>query len=564
MDGSTFSWVAPCAFSLAESERLVEALDDKLDGRARPSRVQPTCRVLGFAASAGKSALWLHQKTTRPEKSLLLQTIPGSKHGCILASGQALHKFHRALGQDFEHERFRSNFLEHETLGPSDVLLSFPVFLPFYYSTLQNYAWTREAREGIWQTFRLLETTIRASVYQDIAFQSLKLLTSRLVEKVGTLTKQNKSHRATGWILAAFVEFARYHTTPLQFAGAFLEVARQLEPCYFDSLFPLPIPNDSGGNEGESVLDLYDLALDYGSTTTAASSLPLLHDADILSENCQRIFRHCLHAVETYFNAYSGSGFDVVSEEQRVGGDVFRYALKLEDSGMDTTDESYDTTDDESEATSSSASNGIARFSIFCGILGRPQLRGPSEIVNGSSGETHYGVAQSEDMPEESGALVVDWYIQSFVFRRRRWKEAAALSKILVGESTAGLKLCSIPHLLKLIRKVSHSEMISFRPIEYQTFNGLAEYFASALGACEAQCTDDGASKLFDLVLILLGRSDSAPMASPGLLIIALVASWVAGRGGDVTLDEGLESEGCIMLDAFRNSLATINKRSIS
>ena len=564
MDGSVFSWFAPCAFTLGESERLVEPLDGNLDAGPSSSLVQPACRVLGLAVSAGKTTLWLDQNVSRPEKSLLLQTIPGSRYGSILASGQALHKFHRALGQDFEHDRFKSNFLEHETSGPSDFLLSFPVFLPSYYSTLLYCARTKEAMEGIWQAFGAFETTIRSIDYQDIVFQSLQLLTSRLVEKVGTLTKEGKSHRATGWILAAFVEFARYHTPPLQFASSFLEIGRQLEPCYFDSLFPLPIPCDDDDNEGEHVLDLYDLALDYGSTTTAASALPMLLDADILRQNCLRILRHCLDAIETYFDDFSGSGFGVVSEEQLVCGDVFRYALKLEDAGMDTLDDSFHTTDDESEATSNSSLNGKARFSIFCGMLGHSHPGGSRAIANGGSGQAHHILGQIDDIPEESGALVVGWYLTTLVFRRSRWKEAAALSSILIGESTSGLKSCSIPHLLKRIRSVRQSDILSFLPIENRAPNRLAEYFACALQACEAQNTGNEASKLFELLLILLGRSDATLTERSGLLFIALVASWVAGRAGELTRDDGLESEGCILLDAFQSALSTVNVHRIS
>jgi hypothetical protein len=424
-DGSFFAWFVPCAFTSSDSEKLLEALDSETK-KSTSRFIHPECLVLGYAAPTGRSSLWLHRSAAQPSRSFLLNMTPTSVYGCILGSGQGLQKFHRSLGEHFEQEQFRSDFLEHETLGPCDFVLSFPAFLPSYYSQLLD------GLSNLEHVFRQLETRIRSSVYYDISFKSLQLLISRLVEEIGALTVPSTTQRTTSSIFAAMVEFARAYTTPLQFAAVMLEIGRQLEPCYFDSLFPLPkAPNNLGLEGDETVLDLYDLSLDYGSILASASSLPLQKDSETLKRNCQLILNHCLDAIDVYFDLYGNTGFDVVSEEQLVLCDVFRYTFKLEDAHEESSEEDYSSDD-----TSTYSRNGDARLSIFCGIWGRSK---PSGLEMKVDNDIKYTCTNKNEAPVETGARMVGRYLIKFALVQEHWKKAAALAMLVVGESTLGL-----------------------------------------------------------------------------------------------------------------------------
>jgi hypothetical protein len=540
-DGTFLSWSVPYSSTSQESKRLLRALGPDVKSGC-PNFVHGECLVLGYISPAGRASLWLHQPSNGPGKELMLETTPWSTYGSVLGSGQHILKFHRSLGEEFEKELFRTDFLEHEALVPSDFLLSFPAFMPAFYSQLHDAVKGHREIEIHWdQIFEHMRFRIDASVFIDISFKSMQLLLSRLVEEIGTLRQQSKSHRIISAVFAAFVEFMRSHAPPLKFASLVLEIGRQLEPCYFDSLFPLPSPIDASDEEagGETVLDLFNLSLAHGSVSTAALSLPL-QDSEDMKRHCELILRYCLSRVDTSFESFYNVGFNVLWEEHETICDVFRYAIKLEDASR----ESFESDSSEDGISTKSASRNGRGYSILCGLFtprkvtgqnGKAKADGNEQVMNGMNGDQRW----YENIPPVNGARMVARYLLKYVFGQEQWKKASALAVLLIGDSSSGLPMCSVARLSKLLLKANMSDVSGVLPATYRSPDELVEYFKRALRGCEAQLSLDRASKLLDLVLILLDRSeDLSSIEISGLLFIAIVTGCIAGRLEDVQPDK--------------------------
>ncbi|GKY99480.1 hypothetical protein MPSEU_000902200 [Mayamaea pseudoterrestris] len=550
-DGSFVSWFVPVTYVAANNERLLNPIEVGVTNNCR-NFVRPRRLILGYTTPAGKATTWLHQSTSEPSKNLMLAAAPMSEYGCMLGCGQAVLKFHQELGEDFERDKFRSDFLGHEVLVPSAFILSFPAFLPSYYSqVLDNLGTMSKIQAEMEPFYWRLEKRIQSSTYQDIAFKSLQLLLTRLVEEIGDITERQEACRITESVFATIVEFARYTITPLQFAAVFIEIGRQLEPRYLNALFPLPNSlTERDSHDGDTLLDLYEMSLDYGSILAASSSLPLLHDTETLQHNCHLILGHCLDAIEVYFESFGHTGFDVVSEEQFVLCDVFRYALKLEDVDSQPFVETDSSDDDDSMSTNFTNSG---RSPIFCGMLGRSQPRTTDAKVNSKASYVcGNDCTQVYEATIDNGACMVGHYLIKLVFKQEQWRKAAALAILVVGDSTTGLDLCSKPQFTRLVTGVRLSDLPSLSG-GGRTASGLVEHFTNALRTCGAQNESGNVGKLFDVVLVLLRRSANMPLQIPGLLFIAMVAGHVSGRGGEVLDDEVGNS---ILSKAFHRAVA--------
>jgi hypothetical protein len=538
-DDSFMSWSVPSPNSADEITALLAPKDRT---KASPFSVHFGCHMLGYYSHAANSSLWIHQPSIGPGKHLLLQTTPRSTFGCILSSGQDIQKFHRTLGEDFEHDLFRVDFLEHETLGPGDLRLSFPASIPSIYFEIRG----STNISNLESTFRHLEARIDASLFRDVSFLSLQLLISRLIEEIGALSSSRKSHRLSSRVFSALVHFGRLHMSPLQFSALFLETGRQLEPCYFDLLFPLPKPPvefEDDRERSETVLDLFDLALGCGSIKIAASLLPLLHDTDASRRTCALILSHCLKCIDACCDTYFDVGFDVAQEEQAAIGDVFRYSLKLEDACISDTFDDSDASDEDGHSPIA-----LSRYSILCGVLGRAQAHGFKKHMNGDLGKAQ----------PDNGARITTQYLIQCLLHRQQWKKAIAIAELTIGGSTSGLTMCSKSDLTKLFHNVNVHHVLYSLPAEFRGPSGLVNYLTTAMQSCELLNSADKASRLVDYVLTLLHQHERLASAEvAGLLAVALVTSYAAGRTQDILVEDGLE-EKCALVDAFYEAVCIV------
>ena len=85
--------------------------------------------MFGSICPIGNSDIWLQQTSTKTGREFIVGCVPRSPHGCFLSTGQASRKFHRSIAGDFDHTLFAPDFLEHEFLHLSDLLLSPPAFM---------------------------------------------------------------------------------------------------------------------------------------------------------------------------------------------------------------------------------------------------------------------------------------------------------------------------------------------------------------------------------------------------------------------------------------------------
>lgn len=527
-DGSFFSWFVPCATDRFDGEKLVQAFPSH-ERKRHPRFIHKECLVLGYCTAAGKSSLWLHKPPVHSQKTLRVGATPGSVHGCALGAGQAVLRLHRSLGEQFETELFRVDFLNHEALGPSDLHLSFPFFGPSFYSQLLDALEdTTGNQSNIDSILWRLEARIRSSACQDVCFKSLQLLLSRLVEYVGSLKRKHTTDPLSYSMVAALVEFSRSHMSPLHFAGSILEIGRHLEPCHVDSLFPLPMIDGQRMEIGETVMDLLYIALDNGSVSIAASSLPLLVDNAVLKSTCQSILQHCLETVDKYFDSYFDSGYYMLSEEQLVASDVLRYSFKLVDAVNERCDET-DSSDDELAANYSRSGRG--GFSIFCGLFGYKHQNGKmnGHLIEDVSYAETVGKAAQMDVTMDEGAALVSQYLNRYVFQSGHWKKAAALAMLLIGESTSGLA-ANRAHVASLAIDLSSSDLSCFLRARGFIPDGLSKFFQQTIKTCEEQLDSERAGRLLDIIQVLLNRSVNLTSEMPGLVVTAWASARVAGR----------------------------------
>ena len=199
-----------------------------------------------------------------------------------------------------------------------------------------------------------VENRLKASPNEDAVIMALRLL---LIRSVEMLTDVNKKHlkevsdvTQSSLLLAStlfseIVDAVRRCTTNLQFASLFLEAGRQIEPSCLAHLFPLPAPGKSleafeadthGAVEGRlsarSVVELFSLCVEEGSYAASVSALPLMGSRIQARNYCDLLLARSIGAfIDNTHSVFSK--FDVTEEERRVIGDIFRYGMKLEDSG---------------------------------------------------------------------------------------------------------------------------------------------------------------------------------------------------------------------------------------
>jgi hypothetical protein len=122
----------------------------------------------------------------------------------------------------------------------------------------------------------------------------------------------------------------------MQFASLFLGIGRQIEPSYLPHLFPLPYDGRTSSkqwHECRSVEDLFLNAVRNGSISVPSSALPLFLSKNFSLKLCGKLLSHCLITFGANSDNTKSAAFDVSLEERRLLGGIFRFGVKMEDSG---------------------------------------------------------------------------------------------------------------------------------------------------------------------------------------------------------------------------------------
>jgi len=589
--GKLVCWSVPIVRCLRDIDFLLE----QPAGDSHLSVVHPMCMILGYTSSAGNSSTWMQQPSMGPRRVFSLGHVPRSLFGCILGSGQGCRKLHRSLCEDFEHQMFRPDFLDHEMFFPSDYVLSLPSSIPSLFCFLSDTVKEHENPEkDIDGAFRHLYMRTNLSIYRESAAMSLELLLLRVLESMNkslgpSLLDQSQAARQ---LFCVLVEALRVHCTPLQFVKVFLEVGRQIEPSYFRFMFPLPVSDPAGGRE--TTYDLFDLSLEQGALSVAVAFLPLFEDGETIRASCAAVFHHCLVSIVNLLNdPMSYESFSLLLEERATIRDLFRYALKVEDSRggnsmSDSDDNSAGSWEDGSLSGMQNDKNGDNGYSLMCGFkFGKKKAEERRVLTAASSFISHGteygsgkpGAASNELANGLNGHGNTSWklfdvsmnsvvtvagiaarFLLSSVFdaeddgevaRCSRWKKASAVSALLIGENSTGLPLCSRSRFMELLRLTNDEAIIALvvTATRKRRHVGLVEYIVRRIGECQNELGNDKASVVLDLVLILLNRRDVSEDPSlevPGLLLLTVVVGHVSGRTSTLLTESMAEQHSLI------------------
>ena len=574
VSGALITWSVPLPYAPGDVEILLENPPTNDESRKLFSLpVHGTSMVLGFRASAGKTSLWMQQPAMGARKVYPVGSVPRSPFGCVLGAGQDCRKIHRSLGEDFEQQLFRPDFLEHELLRPGDFEIALPTYIPSLYSFGMDMSTANGDRCTC--SLSLHEHIMRSTtsaLYSDSALTSLQLLILRVVERIAGLVgggeKLSASCALTKNVFSSLVDALKKSLSPLQFAAFFLDVARQIEPSFAAFIFPIP---GSTGSRGESADDLCNLALKHGSISIAVSSLPLHNDGIIMQASCAAIFHHCLYGIGRAFEEPSESSFDFVLEERATVRDIFRYALKLEDCTSPSVRNDHASVHSVDSDGSIDGDSGSRRgFTLMCG-LSRFFSRRKEESDVGkaaasfiSGGFTDngndkkylnggYGMIDLAD-DTDSHTEVIEWveaqgvagmtarYLLSTVFHSNSvvedsgWKRASAMATLLLGDGSTGLHVCSTRQFSAFIRRTKSGAVDTLLKSCGHKRGELVKFLVHGIRQCNRDIGYSQSSLLLELILVILARHGDAEDLSteaPGLLIVALVVGHASGRIAD-------------------------------
>ena len=130
-NGGLISWSLPIMLQINGYRRLSEVVHDtslerlsRYESFGSPVLVHSKSVLLGTTCMTGSTSTWMQQSSSRTRKDFSLGCVPGTSFGCVLSAGQSSRKLHRSLGEDFERQFFRPDFLDHDILYPGAFTLS--------------------------------------------------------------------------------------------------------------------------------------------------------------------------------------------------------------------------------------------------------------------------------------------------------------------------------------------------------------------------------------------------------------------------------------------------------
>lgn len=549
-NGKLFSWFVPFVSNNEDFHFLMRPskIDDNYDYALGCYRVHTKGISLGLVCNAGTTSNWMQISSKGTRYDLLLGHVPKSFFGYAIGVSQSCKKLHRSLGEDFEKQIFRSDFLDHEVFCPGDFELYPPEFLPSLYSLFRGTAAATVKSNFNLPDFddHLGQRLSNLPYQQTVSLMTVQLMILRCVEMIASLVNKNGNgvnlFSVEQCMLSLLVNTVRLHTTSLQFANLFLQLGRQLEPSCLQHLFPLPGSSTFRPEGYESTAWMLAKVLEEGSSRMATTALPLLGDRNTTKTTCAAIFRHCLLILDEGLDSRSSFDFNFPYEEKFAIGDVFRFALKISMPDMDF--ESDTEFDDETPQTT---------YSIFCRMPFFPRrsqnLKKKSAQISSLmlsnfpnsllKGEDVFNMIPTIEEDNHCAALIFTRYILSVIVEdngyktKRCWNKIAAFAFLLVGDTTSGFRMCTKEDFGQLVRHFVNLELC----------NVLSSFLKVFILHCSNHLEPDIASRIFDLLLLLLG-SASADLETeiPDLLLLAVVVGHTSERIIEILSDEPNES----------------------
>lgn len=556
--GRLVSWSVPFVRSIDDLHYLTQTtrIFSDSDRNAGATTVHPGGMSLGIVRPAGAASHWMQQSSNGARVDFLVGHVPRSYFGCIIGVAQSGKKLHSVFGEDFEKDLFRSDFFYHEVLCPSDFILYPPGSLPSWYSLAMDAVSSRPVPKQVLYHFdRHIKCRTTGTALKHMPAMSIQLMVLRSVEKLATigirrgLEKSLKRDLVRG-LLIALVDNVRCHATPLQFVIFFLTMGRQVEPSSYPHLFPLPASlSDTAG--GISMDDLFDDSLAFGSIGMSVAAMPLLVDSETTMSMCVAAFHYCLNHLDSSLERVESYELVIAQEERTAIGDVFRYALKLHDRGP-----GADQSDDSDEEGRTPARG----YSIMCGLGNILSRRRDAEqyigtrITTDASPLLVHRLAESKTVTmrahnvqkllpwRNSGegqfasvAAVAARYILSSIFDSdgvvAGWTRVGALAALLLGDSRTDFSYCTASEFADLVHATRPNRYGSMFPFDERRNGSLPKFLECSISRCEQVTDAEVASRVLDLVLILLGFETSAFAADiPGLLLVSIVSAHVSGR----------------------------------
>lgn len=557
--GRLVSWSVPFVRSADKLFFLIEPRRTFADGdrNAGANTVCPNGITLGIVCPAGTASSWMQQSANGARGDFLAGHVPRSTFGYVVGVAQSCTKLHRSLGEDFERDLFRPDFLDHEIRCPSEFVLYPPGSLASLYSMAMDAV--TDPMQELDNFGRHIKRRMGARTLHTMLLMSIQLMVLRSVEKIAAISKsrgleESLKRALVQGMLVTLVETVRRQTTPLQFATLFLKVGRQIEPSCYPCLFPLPPSPSSTPGSGETMDDLFNTSLAHGSISMAVAALPLLVDSQTTKSMCAATFHHCLINLDASFESGQSYELEICQEELTATGDVFRYALKLSD--RETGGDRYPNDDSDNE-------DGVPErgYSIMCGIsniFSRRQVARKNTTKIDASPVLVHGLADAkvrkmQDIGIHSIQRLSSWqncncdefktvagvaarYILSSIFDADAlidntcWRKVGALAALLIGDTKTEFYCCTADEFAHLVQNTKTSRYGALIPLESRR-GGLAEFFDHCIFGCSQAIDELVAGGILDLVLILLGcESNDFKADIPGLLLVAIVSAHVSGR----------------------------------
>jgi hypothetical protein len=558
-DGRLLSWMVPVVRSADDAIFLNRAFSapDTSNRLSSPRSVHSRALALGLVCSAGSTSEWMLQQSAHggTRSDYLVGYVPSSFFGCIMGVSQQRKMICGTTCEDFELDNFRPNYLDNVVFHPNEFTLYPPACLPSLYSLAWNFVDPRD------QFNRHFQRRMHDKLFQNSSVMALQLLILRCVESIAAKNKRDKrsssenSVKRLKVVYASLLEAARLWMTPLQFVTLLLKVGRQIEPSCFSYLFPLPAIN--GTEAGENILEFFHSSLRSGSINTSVMAVPLLAEDAVSKTISAAIFHYCLNEIDRCFDHDEIPLYlATIAEEKEAAVDIFRYAMKWRDN------------EDRSVCEESSEKEIPERsYSIICGLSkviswmmssnDKPSLNGDevdSYLVNSSSkskitptqsngGRNVKRLSSWRDSDEEvfeTVAAVAARYILSTVFDAEAlangssWIRIAAIATLLVSDSGCS-HVCSRQDFSLLAQATESIKYRALLPVSVRKSGGAVKFIVNGIETCGSAIGIDGARRIFDFILALIGSNAGEVKAEvPGLLLLAVVSGQVADRIDDI------------------------------
>lgn len=342
----------------------------------KPSRAWYKRWLAGTLCEIGSASDWMQHSSSGSKFHIELGTVPRSQFGCTLRAGQESKRLEsdvNAVSALFSRNNrstdvyCQSSFL----MTPPAFVLSVNVLLLEAASLRMEVSISKDPKMAATNSVlnveamrlrdidRHVHERLSAARNKDSVMMASRLLILRSIEIVATASKAHSISPSevtesnlllSTTYFAGTVDVVRHSTTNLQYASLFLQVGRQVEPSHLEYLFPLPLPpksSSSGANyskfkqlrnsrmldksNARTVSDLVTICVEERSLAAAASALPLFSTKTQALNYSQMLLDEAIDSFVKNTMSHE-CDFDSTGEERQVIGDIFRFAIKLEDS----------------------------------------------------------------------------------------------------------------------------------------------------------------------------------------------------------------------------------------